>query len=60
MINLTGQVAVVTGGSRGIGKEIAKKLASFGADVVINYTSKEDEALKTKNEIESMGVSVPL
>ena len=56
MINLTGQVAVVTGGSRGIGKEIAKKLASFGADVVINYTSKEDEALKTKNEIESMGV----
>ena len=56
MINLTGQVAVVTGVSRGIGKEIAKKLASFGADVVINYTSKEDEALKTKNEIESMGV----
>lgn len=46
MINLTGQVAVVTGGSRGIGKEIAKKLASFGADVVINYTSKEDEATK--------------
>ncbi len=54
MINLTGQVAVVTGGSRGIGKEIAKT-SIFGADVVINYTSKEDEALKTKNEIESMG-----
>ncbi|MBO3444208.1 MULTISPECIES: 3-oxoacyl-[acyl-carrier-protein] reductase [Clostridia] len=56
MINLEGKVAIVTGGSRGIGKEVAKKLASFGANLVINYTSKEEEALKTKEEIEAIGV----
>ncbi|WP_042271827.1 3-oxoacyl-[acyl-carrier-protein] reductase [[Clostridium] dakarense] len=56
MINLKGQVAIVTGGSRGIGKEVAKKLATFGADLLINYTSKEEEALKTKEEIEALGV----
>lgn len=56
MINLEGKIAIVTGGSRGIGKEVAKKLASFGANLVINYTSKEEEALKTKEEIEAIGV----
>lgn len=56
MINLKGKVAIVTGGSRGIGKEVARKLATFGADLVINYTSKEEEALKTKEEIEAIGV----
>lgn len=56
MINLKDKVAIVTGGSRGIGKEVAKKLATFGADLVINYTSKEEEALKTKDEIEALGV----
>ena len=56
MINLNGKVAIVTGGSRGIGKEVAKKLASFGSNVVINYTSKEEESLETKSEIESLGV----
>jgi 3-oxoacyl-[acyl-carrier protein] reductase len=56
MINLNGKVAIVTGGSRGIGKEVAKKLATLGAHLVINYTSKEEEALKTKSEIEDLGV----
>lgn len=56
MINLNGKVAIVTGGSRGIGKEVAKKLATLGANLVINYTSKEEEALKTKAEIEDLGV----
>ncbi len=56
MINLNGKVAIVTGGSRGIGKEVAKKLATLGANLVINYTSKEEEALKTKDEIEDLGV----
>ncbi|WP_024620721.1 3-oxoacyl-[acyl-carrier-protein] reductase [Metaclostridioides mangenotii] len=56
MINFTDRTAVVTGGSRGIGKEVAKKLASLGADVVINYTLNEEQANITKSEIEGMGV----
>ncbi|MGL5313933.1 MAG: 3-oxoacyl-[acyl-carrier-protein] reductase [Peptostreptococcaceae bacterium] len=56
MINLNEKVAIVTGGSRGIGKEVAKKLASLGSNLVINYTSKEEESLQTKAEIESLGV----
>jgi 3-oxoacyl-[acyl-carrier protein] reductase len=55
MINFVDRTAVVTGGSRGIGKEVAKKLASLGADVVINYTSNEEQANITKSEIEGMG-----
>lgn len=56
MMNFEGKVAIVTGGSRGIGKEVAKKLADLGANLAINYTSKEEEALKTKSEIEALGV----
>lgn len=56
MLNLNGKVAIVTGGSRGIGKEVAKKLATLGSNLVINYTSKEEEALRTKEEIEALGV----
>ncbi|OPJ56933.1 3-oxoacyl-[acyl-carrier-protein] reductase FabG [Alkalithermobacter paradoxus] len=56
MIELKDKVALVTGGSRGIGKSIAIKLASLGANVVINYTSREEEALNTQKEIESYGV----
>ncbi|MGL4914250.1 MAG: 3-oxoacyl-[acyl-carrier-protein] reductase [Romboutsia sp.] len=56
MMNLNSKVAIVTGGSRGIGKEVTKKLATLGANLVINYTSKEEDALKTKAEIESLGV----
>lgn len=52
---LNGKVAIVTGGSRGIGREIALKLAGLGAAVVINYTSSEDKALKVKEEIEALG-----
>lgn len=56
MINLNEKVAIVTGGSRGIGKEVAKRLASLGSNLVINYTSKEEESLQTKAEIENLGV----
>lgn len=55
-MDFSNKVAIVTGGSRGIGKAIAKKLASFKANIVINYTSSETEALKVKEEIESLGV----
>lgn len=54
-MNLEGKIALVTGGSRGLGKAIALKLASLGADVVINYTSSGEEAEKVRAEIENMG-----
>ena len=56
MIDLKSRVALITGGSRGIGKSIAIKLASLGADIAINYTSREESALEVKKEIEDMGV----
>lgn len=47
--------ALVTGGSRGIGAAICKKLASQGMGVIINYKSNEDAAQGVLTEIESMG-----
>lgn len=55
MDNLKGKIALVTGGSRGIGKAIAKRLASDGATVVINYTQNDAAANQTKKEIEESG-----
>ncbi|WP_032121863.1 3-oxoacyl-[acyl-carrier-protein] reductase [Clostridium amazonitimonense] len=52
---LKGKCAVVTGASRGIGRAIALKLASLGADLVINYRSEELEALEVLKYIESHG-----
>lgn len=45
------KVALVTGSAKGIGRAIVEKLASDGYDVVINYLSSSDAALKLKNEI---------
>lgn len=50
------RAAIVTGGSRGIGKAIALKLASDGCDVAIVYRGSEDKALEVVNEIKAMGV----
>ncbi|MBF1436132.1 MAG: 3-oxoacyl-ACP reductase FabG [Prevotella micans] len=47
--------ALVTGGSRGIGRAIAIRLAQTGLPVVINYVSNEAAAAETKNEIEQAG-----
>ncbi|MCL4305932.1 SDR family oxidoreductase [bacterium] len=52
---LTGKVALVTGGSRGIGRGIALKLAQCGADVVINYLEREDAAREVVQWIEGLG-----
>ena len=46
---------MVTGGSRGIGKAIALKLADFGADVAITYARSADAANEVKAEIEAKG-----
>jgi 3-oxoacyl-[acyl-carrier protein] reductase len=55
MTDLTGKVAVVTGSARGLGKAVAQRFASLGAQVVVNYSSDESSALATVAEIESRG-----
>ena len=54
-MELLGQVAVVTGGSRGIGRGIALALAEAGADLVINYRKDEKAAEDTVSRIQGMG-----
>lgn len=50
------RTAVVTGGSRGIGKAVALKLASLGANVVINYAGNVEAAINTAEECKTYGV----
>lgn len=52
---LLGQVVVVTGASRGIGKAIAIAAATAGADVVFTYASNDQAATEVSSEIESLG-----
>lgn len=52
---LDNKIAVVTGGSRGIGRAIALKLASKGASIVVNYTSNSAAADEVVKEIEALG-----
>jgi 3-oxoacyl-[acyl-carrier protein] reductase len=55
MGKLDGQVAVVTGASKGIGADIAKALAAEGASVVVNYASSKEGAERVVKEITAKG-----
>jgi 3-oxoacyl-[acyl-carrier protein] reductase len=59
-MELAGQVAVVTGGSRGIGRAIAQRLAALQAHVIINYLTNERAAEETRTSIETVGGQVTL
>jgi 3-oxoacyl-[acyl-carrier protein] reductase len=54
-LGLSGKVALVTGGSRGIGRAAALGLAKAGAKVAISYTNNEDAAQETVRAIEAAG-----
>jgi 3-oxoacyl-[acyl-carrier protein] reductase len=55
MIDLSGKVALVTGGSRGIGRAIGLRLATQGADVAFSYKGNQAAAEATAAEIEALG-----
>ncbi|MED3624259.1 3-oxoacyl-[acyl-carrier-protein] reductase [Neobacillus thermocopriae] len=54
-MNLAGKIALVTGASRGIGREIALELARQGANVVVNFSGSEAKAGEVVDEIKSLG-----
>jgi NAD(P)-dependent dehydrogenase (short-subunit alcohol dehydrogenase family) len=55
--SLNGKVALVTGGSRGIGQAIALRLAKNGADVAINYQKTKEDAQKVSKIIDEIGTA---
>lgn len=55
---LKGKTAIVTGAAKGIGRAIALKLASNGANIVLNYRSSEKQAIEVEEEIKKFGVQV--
>jgi len=54
-MNLSGKVAIVTGGGRGIGQAVSLRLAGLGAKVIVNYVSRPESALATVAQIEAAG-----
>lgn len=55
MIDLTGRVALITGGSRGIGRATALRLAQAGADIAINFVTSQSAATEVATEIARLG-----
>ncbi|KWV94044.1 SDR family oxidoreductase [Erythrobacter sp. AP23] len=56
MAELKGKTALITGASRGIGRAIALRLASDGANIAINYHSNSDAAKEVADQVRGMGV----
>jgi 3-oxoacyl-[acyl-carrier protein] reductase len=54
-MTLQNQIALITGGSRGLGAAIALSMAEQGADIAINYQHAQDKAEDVKNTIEKLG-----
>ncbi|MFZ6813999.1 SDR family NAD(P)-dependent oxidoreductase [Undibacterium sp. Rencai35W] len=52
---MTQKIAIITGGSRGLGKNAALKLAAQGVDIILTYQSKQSDALAVVAEIEALG-----
>lgn len=57
---LKGKTAIITGGSRGIGKAVSVKLARLGADIAIIATSKSEAAQQTIEELNKLGIKTAL
>jgi 3-oxoacyl-[acyl-carrier protein] reductase len=55
-LGLAGRVALVTGGSRGIGKAVVELFASVGTNVVVNYVKDQSAAASTVNLVQAQGV----
>src|SRR5690554_5748728 len=55
MIDLSNKVALVSGGSRGIGQACALRLAEAGADIIINYVTSRGAAMETAERIDALG-----
>lgn len=58
MTNLRNKVALVTGSARGLGKAIAERYASLGANIVVNYSKDKSSSDEVVSNIKAMGVKV--
>lgn len=58
--NIVNKVVVVTGGSRGIGAEIVKKLAGDNYRVILNYNKSENEAKKVKEDLQKNNINIEI
>lgn len=54
------RIAIVTGASRGIGREIAKSLAKQGIKVIANYNNSKNNAIELKNELQKDGIDIDI